>query len=206
MNAIAAAVWGALALEADAFGALLDSPSVLRISLVLLLLSGASWTAGHSAVLFLNRVPPGRFLRRSVSLTCSFVVGILIWVGSTWLIAMLLPNSERVPLLQVLPVAAFAYAPMVLSVFIVLPYVGAGIETILNTWALLALVLAVSIVFHIGVFFALASCLLGWALTKLLPRLLGGRGDTAWHTLSTADVRAQGQAAAAESVTRLRNL
>lgn len=203
MNTIAAAFWGALTLDADAYRALQDSPGVLRVSIILLLLSGISWTAGHCAVLFLNRLPPGRFLRRGLSLTCSFIAGILIWVGSTWLIATLL-SSEAVSPLRILPVAAFAYAPIVLSVLIVLPYLGGGIETILNTWALLALVLAISVAFDLSIPLALVSSLLGWVVTKLLPRLLGDRLDTAWHAVSTANVQAQGQAAAAESLTRLR--
>ena len=205
VNGVASAIWGALTLDADAYLALQDGPGVLRVSIVLLLASGLSWTLGHCAVLFLNRVPPARFLRRCLLLTCSFIAGVLVWVGSTWLIATLFLSSERVPALRILPVAAFAYAPVVLSVFIVLPYLGAGIETLLNTWALLALVLAISVAAQLSLPAALAACALGWVLTKLLPRLLGGRLNTAWHSVTTAAVRARGQAAAVESVRQLRN-
>jgi hypothetical protein len=205
MTEVTSAIWGALTLDADAYRALQDSPDALRIGIVLLVSSGLSWTVGHSAVLFLNRVPPHRFVGTSLLLTSSFIAGILTWVGSTWLIATLFPASERVPLVRVVDVAAFAYAPIVLSIFIVLPYIGAGIETVLNTWALLALVLAVSVAFQLSLATSLLACLLGWALTKLLPRLLGGRVDTAWNQLTTAKVRARGEAAALESVTRLRD-
>jgi predicted small integral membrane protein len=201
-------IWGAFTLDPNAYRALQDSNHVLRISVVLLVLAGLCWTAGHCAILFLNRVPRGRLLRTTAALTCSFIVGVLIWVASTWVVASLLFGNDRVPLWKILPIAAFGYAPLVLGVLIIIPYIGTGIETLLNTWTLLALVLAVSAAFELSIVEALVSAVLGWALTKLLPRLAGGHMthifNNAWHRVNAHQVRMQGEAAATESAARLR--
>jgi hypothetical protein len=201
-------IGGALSLDPRAYQALQDSSHPLRVSAATLLLVGVSWMIGHCSILFLNRVPPGRFVVTTLALACSFVLGIIVWVASTWPIGVLVFGMRGVPLLRVIPIAAFGYAPLVLSALIIIPYVGAGLETLLNTWALLALVLALSIGFELSLVEALVCALLGWGLTKLLPRLAGGRVtrvfDNAWYRVSVRQTRAQGEAAAAEAVARLR--
>jgi hypothetical protein len=202
-------VGGALTLNEDVFVALIRSSHVVQVSLLILVLVGLSWMVGHCAVLFLNKVPPGRFLVTTGGFAGSFVVGALIWVGSTWLVATVLPGNRGVPLWMVLPITAFAYAPLVLSVAIIFPYVGSGIEAVLNTWTLLALVLAVRVAFGVGIVEALLCALLGWGLTRLLPRVAGGRlnmvFENAWYGVTSAQARARGEAAAAEAVSRMRS-
>jgi hypothetical protein len=170
-------IGGALTLNEDVLVALIQSSHPVALSFVTLGLVGLSWIVGHCAVLFLNRVPPNRFALTTCGLAASFVLGALIWVGSTWLVATVMPGNRNVPLWMVIPMTAFAFAPLVLSVAVMIPYVGSGIEAILNTWTLLALVLAVHAVFGVGIVEALLSALLGWGLTKLLPRIAAGRGS-----------------------------
>jgi hypothetical protein len=201
-------IGGALTLNEDVLVALIQSSHPLAISFATLVLVGLSWISGHCAVLFLNRVPPNRFALTTCGLAASFVLGALIWVGSTWLVATVLPGNRTVLLWMVIPMTAFAYAPLVLSVAVIIPYVGSGIEAILNTWTLLALVLAVHAAFGVGIVEALLSALLGWGLTKLLPRIAAGRLNvafgSAWSGVTSSHMQAQGEAAASEAVTRLR--
>src|SRR5262249_15131611 len=83
---------------------------------------------------------------------------------------------------------------------VIIPYLGTGLETVFNTWALLALVVAVSVAGDIGLIAALLCALGGWALTKVLPRLAGGRLGTvfqdAWYTVSVRQIRGPGEAGA----------
>jgi hypothetical protein len=199
---------GALTLNEDVFVALLHSGHAIRTSVVMLALVGLSWMLGHCAILFLNRVPPSGFVIRTLALAGSFLFGALLWVASTWLIGALFTGTPDARASIVVPLAAFAYAPLLLSVFILIPYVGSGVEAVLNTWTLLALVLGVMTVFEIGLARALACALVGWGLTHLLPRVAGGRldpvFDNTWYRINSARLRAQGEVAAAESVGRLR--
>jgi hypothetical protein len=201
-------VSGALRLDDEAFVSLIQSPHVFGLSVIVLALVGLSWMLGHCAMLFMNRVPRGRLLVTAIALAGSFVLGAMIWVASTWLVTTLFPGNRNVPLRAVLPITAFAYAPLVLSVFIIIPYVGSGVEAVLNTWSLLALVVAVHVAFEIGVIEALVCALLGWGLTRLLPRLAGGRlgviFNNAWYRVSSTGVQAVGESAAADAVVRLR--
>jgi hypothetical protein len=205
---VASALWGALTLDGSAYADLQNSPHMFRTSVALLALIGASWTVGHSAVLFFNRVPPGRWVSKTAALACSFILGVLIWVTLTWAVTHLIPGGERIAFWKVLPIAAFGYAPLALSVLVIIPYLGTGLETVFNTWALLALVVAVSVAGGIGLIPALLCALVGWALTKVLPRLAGGRlgaiFQNAWYTVNVGQIRAQGEADAAEAVSRLR--
>lgn len=202
-------VWGALTLNEAALVALTQSSHSVRTSVFTLLLAGVSWMLGHCAVLFMNRVPPRRFVIRTLGLAGSFALGALFWVGSTWLIAAVLPGNRPVPLAVVLPLAAFAYAPMVLSVLILIPYVGSGVEAVLNTWTLLVLILGVMTTFEVGFVYGLLCALGGWAITRLLPRLAAGRlnmvSDNAWYRVTSAQLRTQGEVAAAESIGRYRS-
>jgi len=199
---------GALRLNDDTFVSFIQSPRVFTQSIIILVLVGTSWMLGHCAVLFLNRVPRGRFLVTAAGLAGSFVLGALIWVTSTWLVTTLFPGNRNVPLRAVLPITAFAYAPLVLSVLTIIPYVGSGVEALLNTWSLLTLVLAVKVSFEIGVLEALVCALLGWGLTRLLPRLAGGRlnviFNNAWYRVSSTGLQSAGESAASEAVRRLR--
>jgi len=200
-------VGGALTLNEDVLTALLQSSHPIRLSALTLLLVGLSWMLGHCAVLFLNRVQPNRFALTTFGLALSFVFGALVWVGSTWLVATVLPGNHVVPIWMIVPMTAFAYAPLVLSVAAIFPYVGSGIEAVLNTWTLLALVVAVRTTFGVGILEALLCAGLGWGLTRLLPRITGPRFnrlfDNAWSGVTSAQMRARGEAAAAEAAARL---
>jgi hypothetical protein len=201
-------LFGSLTLNKDVYVALSQSSHVVRTSVTTLVVVGLSWMLGHCAVLFMNRVPPRGFVVRTVALAGSFLFGALVWVGSTWVVASVLPGDREVRVWTVLPLTAFAYAPLMLSVLIIIPYVGSGLESVLNTWTLLGLVLAVMTAFEIGFVLALGCALGGWALTRLAPRLAGGRLDpvfnNAWYRVTSGQMHAQGEAAAADSVARLR--
>jgi hypothetical protein len=202
-------IWGALTLNGDAYRALLAGPHPLRISAAVLVLVGLSWTLGNSAVLFFNRVQPDRFLTTLVTLALSFVLGVLIWTALIWLIAVVLFRVRDVSISTAVPIAAFGYAPVVLSIFILIPYVGTGLETILNTWALLAMLVAVMVSFDMGFFEALICTLLGWGLTKLAPRFAQGPFgrvfNNAWYRVSARQARATGEESAAAALARLRH-
>src|SRR5262245_57982205 len=109
-------LWGALTLNRDSFVALAQSERPLLLSTITLVIVGLSWIIGHCAILFLNQVPPKRFVATAASFAGSFVLGALIWVGCTWLVATIAPGGRNVPLRAVLPLTAFAYAPLMLSI------------------------------------------------------------------------------------------
>jgi hypothetical protein len=201
-------IGGALTLNGDTYRALVESPHPLRLSAAVLVLVGLSWTLGNSAVLFFNRVRPGRFVTTVITLSLSFVLGILIWTALIWLIAVVLFRVRDVPITSPVTIAAFGYAPVVLSILVLLPYVGLGLETILNTWALLAMLVAVMSAFNMGFFEALVCTLLGWAAVKLAPRFAQGPFgrvfNNAWYQVSAQKARAIAEESAASAQAGLR--
>jgi hypothetical protein len=136
-----------------------------------LLLAGLSFALSDSVVLVINRVPRVRFVATSVALAGLSFAAALLWVGTIWLLAAGL--FGRASSADGLLLAGFAYVPLTLSVFTLVPYLGLALEPVLSAWAMLAMVVAVMAAFGMDFFPALGCTVPGWVLTRVGPRLSG---------------------------------
>ncbi len=169
-------ITGALGLDPAAFRAIEQSDHGLRQALIILLLAGASETLGQSVVLVINRVSRGRFFLALLLGGAELIVEAVVWILSIWLLGGFLARP-RPPFFDAVRVIGLAYAPLVLGIFIFLPYVGPLIGRLLRLWVLLAAVVGISVVFGVAPWLAALMAALGFLGRWVLLRIFGGVGD-----------------------------
>ena len=161
-----------LALNDEAFRQLNTLPQGSMVALIVVLSAGLSQAIAHSVILFANRVKPVRFLFSLLISALLFVYGYLFLVFSTWLISFL-PFIESVPLGTLARTLGFGYAPLVFSVFGMMPYFGVPILSVLSLWQLLAMVVGFAAVSEASLWQAFSTVALGWMTLWVLQRTLG---------------------------------
>lgn len=139
---------------------------------VMTVLAGASLLAGQSVVLFVNRVPRGRFGFCLLFYGIVFAAGLILWATSVWLVAGAL-FEVRQPLETVLRLFGLSSAPLVFGFLIAIPYFGRPIDWALRVWSLLIVLVAVRSAFQASLWQALLCAALGWLLLQVATRLLG---------------------------------
>lgn len=144
----------------------------LRVVIAVVFLAGLSAALGQSLVLFVNRVKPKRFLASLLLSAGTFVVGLLFWGFSIWLIGRY-GYSREVPYSLVLRAVGLAFSPYLFSFFVLTPYFGSFLWVALSIWSLLAMVLATSVVLELTLWQALLSNAGGWLLLQVLARTIG---------------------------------
>ncbi|MBA2667922.1 MAG: hypothetical protein H0U69_12915 [Trueperaceae bacterium] len=163
----------ALALRADAF---LDTLELgrpgLRLGLMVVFLAGLSTAIGQSVTLFAHRVSPRRFAASLLVQALLFVVGFLAWVAATWVVGGTIFDRPR-PVVLAFATVGLAHAPQLFGFFVLTPYFGTPIGTVLSVWTLLASVLATAAVFDLTLVEAATCAGLGWLASQLLQRTIG---------------------------------
>ena len=164
-------IWQVLNLNENAFLSLSRNNN-LELALIVVFLAGLSQALGQSIVLFANRVKPKRFF---LSLFISAIIYILSFVFMVFSILFIvnLAFGKAQKLSSVIAVTGFAYAPFLFSFTTLAPYLGNFINLILSIWNLAALIVAVSIVFSLNSYQAIASTLLAWILIQVLRVTIG---------------------------------
>jgi hypothetical protein len=144
----------------------------LRIVMSVVFLAGLSAALGQSLVLFVSKVKPHRFLASLLLSAAIFVVGLLLWSLSIWLVGRY-GYSRLVPFPIVLRAMALAFSPYLFSFFVLTPYFGSFLWVALSIWSLLALVIAASVVLELTLWQALLCNAAGWLLLQVLGRTIG---------------------------------
>jgi hypothetical protein len=144
----------------------------LRVVLAVVFLAGLSAALGQSLVLFVSKVRPHRFIASLLLSAAIFVVGLLLWSLSIWLVGRY-GYSRLVPFPTVLRAMALAFSPYLFSFFVLTPYFGSFLWVALSIWSLLALVIAASVVLELTLWQALLCNAAGWLLLQLLGRTIG---------------------------------
>lgn len=170
-NSLPQLVEGAFTLDPEAFRQIASLPKVIP-ALVIVLLAELSLGIGHSIILFINQVKPGRFLFSLLVNAILFTIGFLFLVFSTWLVCQL-PGSVNVPFFTLVKVLGFSYAPLLFSFLGALPYLGVPILNVLSIWRLLAMVVGFAAVAGIGAGKAFGYVAVGWFTLQLLENTLG---------------------------------
>jgi hypothetical protein len=143
MQAFFDAVGGILWLNVDVIRQLQTAPNGLTIAVWILMLGTVSDVLGDSPLLFINKMRLGRFVAALGVETLLSVVRLAIWMVSFWLFALLLNRGTS--LAQVVLVIGLGYAPMLLSIFVVIPSAGPFIGRVLQAWTLVTIVASIAV-------------------------------------------------------------
>jgi hypothetical protein len=163
---------GAIALNPEAFSLIQNLPLGERAAIYIVLLAGFSQAIGQGIVLFLNRVKPFRFILSLLIATILFAFGYIFWVTTTWLVSKLL-FSEYTSYFAVARTLGLAYAPLTLSLFVALPYLGVPISILLSIWSFLAFLTGLKVALGIGIWQVFWCAVLGWVGVEVLQRTVG---------------------------------
>ncbi len=175
--------WGILALQREAFQALYALPYRLEAAILVVFMASVSEAIGQSFVLFVNRVPPSRFLISLLVTAIFYVFNYGVWAASIWIInSFIFAGSAR--LLDVASTLGFGYAPFILGFAIALPYAGETLYGLLTIWSVLAIATGLTVLTGTGFLQALSACGLGFLLLLILQRTLGYPLIFAVHWLS----------------------
>jgi hypothetical protein len=174
LGAFLSATWNvtvaALLLRPDAIA--LDDAQSGPVILTIALAGSVSLMLGQSAVLFVNRLPPRRFVLSVVVNAAIFVVGLVIWAAAIWLSARVVLDTSAL-LASVARSVGLGCAPFLFGTLIFLPYVGLLVARILYVWSLLIVLSAVRSVLDVGYFQALLCVGTGWLLMLLAGNTVG---------------------------------
>jgi glucan phosphoethanolaminetransferase (alkaline phosphatase superfamily) len=165
-------VLGAIALKEEAFELIQTLPLGARAALYIVLIAGLSQAIGQGIVLFINRVKPLRFVLSLLIAAILFAFGYIFWVVSTWFACyLLLGRNTSYSALEL--TLGLAYAPLMLSFFVGLPYLGVPISVLLSVWSFLAFLTGLKVALGLGVWQAFWCSALGWAVFEVLQRTIG---------------------------------
>lgn len=162
----------AIALKSEAFELIQTLPFGTRAALYVVLGAGFSQAFGQGVVLFINRVKPFRFILSLVIASILFAFGYVFWTISTWLACYLLFRGS-ISFFAIARTLGLAYAPLLLSFFVALPYIGVPLSVLLSIWSFLASLTGLKVVLGFGVWQAFWCSALGWAVFEVLQRTIG---------------------------------
>jgi len=163
---------GAIALRPLTFQTLQNQPNSLPAALTIVFIAGIAQSLSQIVVLFVNQVRPLRFVLSLIISAILFVIGFGFWALSTWVILNTIFNSY-LPLSAVIRTIGFSYAPLMLGIFVVMPYFGSAIFILLSTWTLLAVVVGIDAISTLELWEAFGSVALGWVVIQLIQKTVG---------------------------------
>uniref|UniRef100_A0ACD5GR85 Uncharacterized protein n=1 Tax=Desertifilum tharense IPPAS B-1220 TaxID=1781255 RepID=A0ACD5GR85_9CYAN len=142
-------LWGAIALQSNAFQLIDTLPLSSRLAFLIVLLAGLSQAIGQGIILFMNRVKPSRFILSLFLTAILYAFGYIFWGLSTWLVCYLF-FEQNASVFSVARVLGLAYAPELFSILIALPYLGVPISIILSIWTFLGFLTGMNAVLEMG--------------------------------------------------------
>lgn len=153
----------------------------MKLLLIFLLLAGAGFSdlLGQSAVLFLNRVSPRRFILCLGGGALLFVASAFTWAVGLFALAWLF--GLNLGLLDCLALVAYAHVPQLAGFLVFLPHFGAYLFHLVRAWVFFDLVVAVGWKTGCSFPIAILCALPGWALHFNLTHL--GWAREPWRRL-----------------------
>jgi hypothetical protein len=164
-------VQGAMALQLEVFHLIETLPNGTKVAVYVLLLAGLSQAIAQSLVLFINQVTPIRFILSLGLSAILFVISTGFWVWSIWSVSHVLYGADTA-FLTVFRVLGLAYAPLLWSFLIAMPYLGVPVGMVLSIWSLLCFVCGFDLVTGLGRWQALWCALLGWIVFQIMQRTI----------------------------------
>ena len=165
-------IWLALQLDEQLAEAVARQPSALPLTAGVAMVAGASTLLGQSAMLFVNRVRPWRFVASLVLNGVLYTLSLLVWGATIWLMGTALTGHD-VTLGAALRVVCLSAAPLVFGFLVLIPYLGLAVDRLLHVWSLLITVVLVQHGFGLDLLPAVACTGLGWLLVLVLRSTVG---------------------------------
>lgn len=172
LRALGMVIRATLGWDQDVMVELQDAPGVLWLSLLVVVLAGASERIGHSAVLFVNEVRPSRMAASLLVGVMLFFGGYLIWIGTIYLVAVALFDPSA-SIWAVIRAVGLGYTPLFLGFLALIPYFGTGILNILYLWTFAAIAAAVSTVLDLAVWQATLASIIGGVIVLMVRSTVG---------------------------------
>jgi hypothetical protein len=147
--AFLAAVGGILRLDPNAIRTVQTAPYGLLVAIWILLLGTLSDVLGDSPLLFINRMRPGRFFLALAVESVLSIVRLAIAILSFWVLLLIL-NLGDASLQRVLLILGLGYAPMLLSILVVIPSAGPLIGRILHAWTVVTILASLAVALNVS--------------------------------------------------------
>ncbi len=147
-------------------------PGGIVVALLIVLLAGFSESLGQSIILFINRVPPWRFMLALFITAASHVLGYLLWTVIIWLVGAY-AFGQSAPLIVLASAVGLAYAPQLLAFFELTPFFGNSFSILLSLWSMIAIVIAVRAGLGLETWQAVVVSGVGWLILQLWRRTIG---------------------------------
>lgn len=136
------------------------------------ILAGISEAIGQSVVLFVNKVQPARFVLSLLINALLIAFGYVFIVIATWG-TFFIPGSPHVTINGVAIAVALSYAPLLGAFLGALPYAGNALLLALRIWQLVAMVVTVAALSHLGFWMSAGHVALGWLVMLVVQQTLG---------------------------------
>ena len=163
---------GAFRLDAETFRLADAVPLGSLVAFWVVLLAGVSSAIGQSAVLFINRIRPGRFVGSLLVSAVIYIFTYLFWTVSILLIARYVFGSVAA-WGTVARAVGLGYAPQLFSLLAFMPFFGVPILILLSLWSLLAVIVGIGVTLGLPLWQALLCSVLGWLMLQFLERTVG---------------------------------
>lgn len=165
-----------LSLGANTAALALVRASPFSVALVLGVgaLAGISILAGQSAVLFANRVSPGRFMLSLGLNGVLNIINLLIW-GVTVSVLAWLVYGANIPVWNACVIILLGSAPLVFAFLTLLPYLGVPLSWLLEIWSFIIVIIFLGDVVALTLPQAFVVAFWGWLFIEVLNRALGDR-------------------------------
>lgn len=135
---------------------------------LLITAAGISVGLGTQTVpLMVNRISPARFMVHLLISATLYALAAMLWMVSIWYIGNRV-FGITVALSDVLIIVSVAFAPLLYSALILLPYVGRAIGVLLNMWSLLLALVAGGVLFESARWQPFVCVLPGWLALQLV--------------------------------------
>jgi hypothetical protein len=167
------AFWRALVLDEQLLFAVEAAPRgrASWVVATIVFLAGVAQLLGQSIVLFVNRVQPRRFVWTLLLNGALFLIGLFLWAAVIWLVGRFFGFTP--PFILVLRMVGLGSAPLIFSVFVLIPYAGQFLGRIFSVWSFLITVGMLRFTYATDLPTALMIGGAGWLAFVLLNALVG---------------------------------
>ncbi|HEY9872999.1 MAG TPA: hypothetical protein V6D12_06170, partial [Candidatus Obscuribacterales bacterium] len=115
---------------------------------------------------------PMRFILSLLIVALLYAFSYIFWVLSTWLAGIVL-FAKNPSLIAIARTLGLAYAPLVFSFLVALPYFGVPISVVLSVWSFVAFVTGLKVALGLGIWQTFWCGALGWAVFQVSQRTIG---------------------------------
>lgn len=122
---------------------LYQSGMAVAVSYTILFLAGIAFTLEKVFIMILNKEPKRKVIMMTLYSAFGFFVSVIMWMLTTYIIARIFFQDSKEFASVFFSMAPLAFAPALLLVFAIIPWIGIAIEWIIYGWIFLLLFIVV---------------------------------------------------------------